>query len=86
VLENLAALLLRKIDVEDNQRGTWRGEGAIRLIEIPHGLFPVSDDVEGHGKLFRLDGFLDQEHVRFVIFDDKNKAPDAGGGLFKRGA
>ena len=66
--------------------GTWRRDVAVGLIENTARPVPVSDDVEGHGKLFPLDGFLDQEHVRFVIFHDKNMAPKASRGFFKRGA
>ena len=71
-------------------RMTREGQGAemspSRRIEIPHGLLPIPDDVEGHGKAFCLNRFLDQEHVRFVIFHDEYRAPKAGRRFFKRGA
>ena len=86
MLQNLAALLLWKIDVEDDQGGTGRGDVAIRLIEVPHGLLSIFDDMERDRKLFRLDSFLDQEYVRFVIVHDKHMAPNAGRRFFRPGA
>ena len=84
MLQNLAALLLGKIDVENDQRRTRRCIG-VRLVEIPDGLLPVLDNMEGEKKLARLDSFLDQKHVRFVILDDEHMAPNVDR-LLRRGA
>ena len=72
--ENLAALFLGQIDVEDNEIGTRRPIIAVSLVEKSHGLFPIVHDVKLGVNMGGLDRLADEIPVRRVIFDDQDMA------------
>ena len=85
VLQYIAALLFRQIDVQNNEGRTGHVRLGIGPIEEPYGLFAVHGDMERErqpGGPYRL---LDQKHVRFIVIDNQYVRVRSGGRLFRRG-
>ncbi len=85
VLQYIAALLFRQIDVQNNEGGTGHVGLGIGPIEEPYGLFAVLGDVERErepGGPYRL---FDQKHVRFIVIDNQYVRVRSGGRFFRRG-
>jgi hypothetical protein len=84
VLQDVASLLSRQIDVENDQGGT-RGAGVgVYPIEKVDGLLPVGDDVERNVKFGSVESFLDQEHVGFVVLHHEHVGANRVELLFRR--
>jgi hypothetical protein len=73
MFEHVAALLLRKIDVENDDIGTRFGGVGLGLVKILKGLLAVPHDMEVDGKLRPFDGSLDEIRVRRIILDDQDE-------------
>jgi hypothetical protein len=84
--QHIAALHFRQIDIEDYQGGARNAHVALGAIEKPHSLVSIAHEMQGKRKLRRVDRFLYQEHVGFIIFDDQNMGASVSGGFLTRGS
>jgi hypothetical protein len=85
LLQYLAALLFRQIDVQKDESGAGHVRVAVRVIKKTYCLFSVLGDVERKRQPRCLYRLPDQEHVRFIVFDNKQMAVNTGGRCVRRG-
>jgi hypothetical protein len=86
MLQYIASLLFRQINIENDQCRTRHIRAACGLIEKPYCLLSIADDTELKGETGCLHGFPNQEHVGFIVFDNKYAKRRAGGPFVKREA
>ena len=72
VLQDLDAVFLRQVDVQDHQARAGRRFVAVGIIEETRCLFAVFDDMDRNMDATGLDGFPDKENVGGVVFNDQN--------------
>lgn len=72
VLEDLDAMFLGQVDIQDHQYRTRGGSVLIRMIEEARGFFAILGDVNRGLDPRGLDRFPDQENIRRIIVNDQN--------------
>ena len=80
----VAALLLWKIDIENDDIRTGLRGICVGLVEKLNCLLAIPHDMEVDGKVGPLDGSPDEIHIRRIILDDED-LPTGGGRRFLRG-
>ncbi len=81
MLQHVATLPFRQIDIENDKGGTRHTSIGVGRVEKPHSLVSILCHVERERKLHRRNRFLYQEYVGFVIFDKEHMVGSAGGVL-----
>jgi hypothetical protein len=72
MFEYIAARLLWKIDVENDNVGTRLVGIGVDLVEKVYCLLAVPHDVEVDTKVHPFDGSPDKIHIRLVVLDDED--------------
>lgn len=72
MLKDLAAMLLRQVNVQDYQNGAGGGSIVIRAIEEISGRLAIFGDMDQGFDPGSLDRFPYQENIRWVILNDQN--------------
>ena len=76
MLQHLAALLFRQIDVQNDEGGTGHVGVAVGPIEKSYCLLSVLGDMKRKREPGGLHRLLDQKHVRFIVVDNKHMKSD----------
>jgi hypothetical protein len=72
MLEDVGALLLGQIDIEDHQSGTRRPSIGIGLVKEVRGLLTVFGNVNVRVDARCFDGLTDQKQVGRIVLDDED--------------
>jgi hypothetical protein len=72
MLQDLAAVLSGKIDVENHENRTGRRIVLVCSVEKPHRLFSVFHYMKVGLDLRGLDRLTNEKHVRWIVLDDQD--------------
>ncbi|GEM_PF-3260185 len=84
-LQDLAAVSLRKVEVEDQHRGARYGRIAIGLFDELDGLLAVHGELEIGIQPRFFDRFSNQERVGAVVFGNQDPDPLPSQYVVRRG-
>ena len=76
MFQNVAALLLRQIDIENPDIRARLNGVCIRAVEKLNRLLAISNNVQVGGDVRRLNSSQDEVHIRLVILDDQDLPAD----------
>ncbi len=85
MLQDLVTLLFRQINIEKHERRTGYARVGIGPVKKLHSLLAIFYYVNHDREFARLDRFLDQKNIGFIVLDNEHMKSNAGGAFIRLG-